>query len=95
LVKTEAKEVKKRNPDKTVLFEIRNKFNEKIQFDHYKGNDFINIFVNGGVHSLRFVLNKGGMSSLKHALSSTCINDNDKSTFKSIENHTDKFESEY
>jgi len=61
LVKIKAKQIKKRNPNKTVLFEIRNKLNEKIQFAHYKGNDFVNVFVNGGVHNLRFVLNKQGL----------------------------------
>jgi len=82
LIHVNSKMMGKRNPDKKVLFEIRNKMNEKIQFCHYKGNDFINIFVNGGVHSTRFVLNKEGIDSLQNSLANTCIDNKNKNEVK-------------
>jgi len=46
----------KRNPNKKEIFFKNNKWREKLTICHYKGNDFLNVFVNGGMHSSRFVL---------------------------------------
>ena len=59
---------KKKNPDKTVLFQLKNKYDEQIQIAHYKGNDFLNLFIDGGVHHTRFVLSKNLAEHLVHVL---------------------------
>lgn len=64
----EQKFMKSRNPNKTILWQTTNKFDEKIQLAHYKGNDYINIFVDGGVHSVRFMLTKDGIGQLIQVL---------------------------
>jgi hypothetical protein len=68
LVQVEAKKMGKKNPDKTLLFELRNKFGEKIQICHYKGNDYLNLFVSGGVHDSRFIMSKELLSRLLNSL---------------------------
>lgn len=60
----EQKFMRSRNPNKTILWQTTNKFDEKIQLAHYKDNDYINIFVDGGVHAVRFMLTKKGMEEL-------------------------------
>jgi hypothetical protein len=68
LVQVEAKKMGKKNPDKTLLFELRNKFGEKVQVCHYKGNDYLNLFVSGGVHDSRFIMSKELLSRLLNSL---------------------------
>jgi len=64
LVQVEAKKIGKRNPDKKILFEKYNQFKEKIQLAHYKDNDFVNLFINGGVHSVRFTITLEDLNNL-------------------------------
>ena len=64
---------RRKNPDKKTIFQIINKWKESFSIVHYKGNDFLNVFVNGGTHSSRFVLSK----ELLERLVSTCIRYND------------------
>jgi len=59
---------RKKNPDKKTIFQIINKWKESFSIVHYKDNDFLNVFVNGGTHSSRFVLSK----ELLERLVSTC-----------------------
>jgi len=59
---------RKKNPNKKTIFQIMNKWKETISIVHYKGNDFLNVFVNGGTHSSRFVLSR----ELLERLVSTC-----------------------
>jgi hypothetical protein len=69
LVQVQARRMKKRNIDKEILFEKYNTFKEKVQFCHYKGNDFINLFIDGGVHFIKFPLTLKDIDSLIKVLS--------------------------
>jgi hypothetical protein len=68
LVKVEAKQIMKRNPDKKILFEKYNQFKEKVQLAHYKNNDFVNLFIDGGVHPVRFTITLEDLNNLIHVL---------------------------
>jgi hypothetical protein len=59
---------RKKNPNKRTIFQIINKWKESLSIVHYKDNDFLNVFVNGGTHSSRFVLSR----ELLERLVSTC-----------------------
>lgn len=73
LVKVKAKKLSKRNPDKEILFQVRNKLREQIQIAHYKGNDYLNVFVDAGVHDSRFMLTKRQVEELVKALQHSTI----------------------
>jgi predicted RND superfamily exporter protein len=80
LIKVKATKLSKRNPDKTILFQVRNKMKEQIQIAHYKGNDYLNIFVDAGVHDSRFMLTREQVlelvKTLQHSTIVLCNRDN-------------------
>jgi len=73
LVKVKAKKMSRRNPDKKILFQVRNKLREQIQIAHYKGNNYLNVFVDAGVHDSRFMLTKKQVLELLKALQHSTI----------------------
>jgi len=73
LVKVKAKKMNRRNPDKKILFQVRNKMREQVQIAHYKGNDYLNVFVDGGVHDSRFMITKKQVVELVKALQHSTI----------------------
>lgn len=60
----------KKNPNKTTVFQAVNKWKESLNIVHYDGNDFLNVFIDGGVHHMRFILSKEQLERLV----STCTN---------------------
>jgi hypothetical protein len=54
----------KRNPNKKTIFQIVNKWKEKLSIVHYKGNNFLSIFVDGGFHHSRFMLSEEQITEL-------------------------------
>jgi len=55
---------RKKNPNKKTIFQIENKWKEKLNVVYYKDNDFLNVFVNAGSHPSRFVISKDKLDEL-------------------------------
>ena len=47
---------KRRNMNKKTVFFLPNKWSEKLSVVHYPDNDFLNIFITGGHHLSKFML---------------------------------------
>ena len=91
LVKIKSRKVGKRNPDKKILLQVRNKLGEKFQVCHYKDNNFLSVFVNGGVHNSRFMITKSQLPFLKELVQYSTIvlyKDNKKELKKNGKEHT-------
>ena len=65
-IKLEAKTFTKgkKNPDREILWGIQNHSHETMKIVHYRGNDYLNCFIDGGLHPMRFILNKENMKDL-------------------------------
>jgi hypothetical protein len=55
---------RKKNPNKKVLFQVINRWKEKLSICYYVGNDFLNVFIDAGIHKVRFIITKEQLDSL-------------------------------
>jgi len=55
---------RKKNPDKKTIFQIENKWREKFSIVYYKGNNYLNVFVDAGTHPSRFVISRDKLGDL-------------------------------
>lgn len=56
------------NPDREVLCCLRNNWDETMKVVHYKGKDFLNVFVDGGIHPSNFIITLKNVGILIHEL---------------------------
>lgn len=54
----------KKNPDKKTVFQVTNKWKERLNLVWYKGNDFLNVFIDGGMYKMRFIITRDQLERL-------------------------------